>query len=180
MNARCLPLLAGALCLTGCVLESTGPTRHESSSIDLGSAERLAVELHMGAGNLNIRGNAPAQKLAQTDFTYNIEAWKPEVRYTNSSARSTLNITQPGTNHAHMGDTKYDWTLALNNDVPVELTVHFGAGEAHLDLGSLPLRGVEVHMGVGSLQMDLRGKPKHDYDVQFHGGSGEAIGPLCS
>jgi len=46
--------------------------------------------------------------------------------------------------------------------------------EGRLDLGSLALRSLEIHMGVGELRVDLRGKPKHDYDVNIHGGVGEA------
>ena len=42
----------------------------------------------------------------------------------------------------------------------MDLKVHFGAGEARLDLGSLDLRSVAVDMGVGKLQMDLHvGQP---------------------
>jgi predicted membrane protein len=37
----------------------------------------------------------------------------------------------------------------------------------------MTLRRVEVEMGVGELKMDLRGAPKHDYDVNIHGGVGE-------
>jgi predicted membrane protein len=62
----------------------------------------------------------------------------------------------------------------------MDLTVHFGAGQARLDLGSLSLRGVEVHMGVGKLDMDLRGNPKHNYDVHVHGGIGEVTVRLPS
>src|SRR5258708_10914542 len=43
-----------------------------------------------------------------------------------------------------------------------------------MNLGSLTLRSVELHMGVGNLDMDLRGNPKRDYDVQIHGGVGNA------
>src|SRR3569832_983961 len=49
------------------------------------------------------------------------------------------------------------------------LRVTTGAGESHLDLGSLALRRVEVEMGVGEVQMDLRGNPKHDYEVRIRG-----------
>jgi predicted membrane protein len=56
----------------------------------------------------------------------------------------------------------------------MDLSLHFGAGEARLDLGSLSLRTVEVNMGVGKLDMDLRGNPKHNYDVRIRGGIGEA------
>jgi len=179
MNARCLPLIGVVVCLNGCIVETrSGPTRHDSRSVDRESVERLSVNLNIGAGDIRIRGGA--QKLAQADFTYNVDAWKPEWSYTGTSSHGTLTIRQPGHNHAHIGDTRYEWNLALNNDVPVDLTMHFGAGEAQLDLGSLALRSVEVNMGVGQLQMDLRGRPKHDYDVHIHGGIGEAVVHLPS
>ena len=42
--------------------------------------------------------------------------------------------------------------------------MHFGAGKARLDLGSLQLRGVELHMGVGEIDMVhiRRGALLHD------------------
>ena len=67
-------------------------------------------------------------------------------------------IEQPGKNHTTtLGNMKYSWDVQLNKKVPVDLALHFGAGQARLDLGSLQLRGVEVDMGVGQLDLDLRG-----------------------
>jgi hypothetical protein len=173
MNIRCLPLLAAALCLSSCIIETaTGPVRHDSRSIERDASERVRVDLSMGAGNLTIGGGA--QKLLNADFTYNVPSWRPEVRYTSTSTHGDLTIRQPGQGHAQIGHMKYDWDLALNNDVPMDLNLHFGAGEAHLELGSLALRSVDVGMGVGKLEMDLRGNPKHNYDVRIRGGIGEA------
>jgi hypothetical protein len=173
MSTRCLALLAAALCLSSCVIETvTGPVRHDSRSIERDASERVHVDLNMGAGNLIIGGGA--QKLLNADFTYNVPSWQPEVRYTSTGTTGNLTIHQPGQGHAQIGHTRYEWDLALNNDVPIDLTLHFGAGEARMDLGNLSLRSVEVHMGVGKLEMDLRGNPKHNYDVSIHGGIGEA------
>jgi hypothetical protein len=173
MNTRCLPLLAAALYSSSCVIETAGgPVQHDSRSIERDAAERVHVNLTMGAGNLIIGGGA--QKLLNADFTYNVPSWQPEVRYTSTGTLGDLTIRQPGESHAQIGRTRYEWDLALNNDVPVDLTVHFGAGEARLDLGSLSLRSVEVHMGVGKLEMDLRGNPKRNYDASVHGGIGDA------
>jgi hypothetical protein len=173
MDIRCLPLLAAALCLSGCVIETaTGPVRHDSRSIERDASERVHVDLHMGAGNLMIGGGA--RKLLNADFTYNVASWEPEVRYSSTGTNGNLTIRQPGQGHAQIGRTRYQWDLALNNDVPIDLSLHFGAGEARLDLSSLSLRSVEVDMGVGKLDMDLRGNPKHSYDVRVSGGIGEA------
>ena len=56
----------------------------------------------------------------------------------------------------------------------MDLIAHMGAGEAHLNLGSLNLRSVDVNLGVGEADVDLRGNPKRSYDVQIHGGVGQA------
>jgi hypothetical protein len=172
VDTRCLPLLAAALCASSCVIDTaSGPVRHDSRSIERDASERVRVDLSMGAGNLTIGGGA--RQLMNADFTYNVPSWRPEVRYASTSTHGDLTIRQPGQGHAQIGHVKYEWDLALNNEVPIDLTLHFGAGEAHLELGSLALRNVEVGMGVGKLDMDLRGNPKHNYDVRIRGGVGE-------
>jgi hypothetical protein len=173
MFARCLPLALGLLCLAGCVVEvHSGPTRHEFREFERQGSERLHLDLHMGAGELKVRGGAT--KLARADFAYNVDQWKPEVTYRTLGGACDLTIEQPGNNHTHIGDTTYTWDVQLADDVPTELTAHLGAGEARLNLGSLSLRRVDVEMGVGEVRMDLRGTPKHDYDVRINGGVGEA------
>ena len=173
MDIRCLPLLAAALCLSSCVIyTATGPERHDSRTIELDASERVRVDLNMGAGNLIIGGGA--RKLLNAGFTYNVPSWRPEVRYSSTGTHGDLTIRQPGQGHAQIGHSRYEWDLTLNDGVPMDLSLHFGAGEARLDLGSLSLRSVGVHMGVGKLDMDLRGNPKHNYDVSIRGGVGEA------
>ena len=173
MSTRCLPLLAAALCASSCVIDTaTGPVRHDSVTIERDASERVRVDLNMGAGSLTIGGGA--QKLLNADFNYNVASWRPEVRYSSTGTHGELTIRQPGQGHAQIGHTRYDWDLELNNDAPMDLALHFGAGEARLRLGSLSLRNVEVDMGVGKLEMDLRGNPKHNYDVRIRGGVGEA------
>lgn len=173
MVVRGLSLMIGGLCLTGCVVEvHHGPTRHEFREFERKGVERLRLDLHMAAGELKVRGGAT--ELTRTDFAYNVDSWKPEVTYHTMGGASDLSIEQPGTSHAHVGDTTYNWDIQTANDIPVELIAHLGAGEARMDLGALTLRRVEVEMGVGELRMDLRGSPTHDYDVHIRGGVGEA------
>jgi len=173
MLARGWPLVLGVLCLTGCVVEvERGPTRHEFREFERKGVERMRLDLHMGAGEVKVRGGA--SQLARADFTYNVDSWRPEVTYHTLGGTSDLSIEQPRNSHAHIGNNDYTWDIQAADDVPLELIAHLGAGEARLNLGSLTLRRVEVEMGVGELHMDLHGTPKHDYDVHIHGGVGEA------
>src|SRR5271157_2121065 len=175
MNARCLPLLGGAVLLSSCVIatNTTGPTQYDSPSFERDDAKEVRLNLNMGAGDLKV-GSGP-RKLMQAYFTYNMPAWKPEIHYSAAGGVGNLTIDQPGGKQGHFGNTKYEWDVRLNQDIPLDVKVNFGAGQAQLDLGSLSLRSVEVDMGGGSLQMDLRGNPKHDYSVRINGGVGEAV-----
>ncbi len=157
MSGGCVLPLIGALCLTGCAFERTGPALHDSQSIDRDNSELVRVSLDMGAGTLRVTGGT--DKLAAADFQYNVASWKPEVRYSSAAGYGSLIVRQPN-GGASLGHTKYEWDLRLNRDVPLEIEAHLGAGEAHLDLGSLTLRNLEVEMGAGELDLDLRGTPK--------------------
>jgi hypothetical protein len=161
--------------MTGCVVtDHTAPVEHDFRAIDRDASETVRAHFKMGAGNLRI--GSGTDKLMRADFDYNVPSWKPEVQYN----AGVLRVSQPEGKSTHFGNTKYEWDVRLNRDVNLDLDVNFGAGEAHLDLGSLSLRRVDVHMGVGSLQMDLRGNPKRSYEVSINGGVGEATVRLPS
>jgi len=166
-------LALAALATSGCVLdiERTGPLEHDRQTVDLDKAEMVRTELKMGAGELTVDGGSP--KLIDADFSYNVAGWKPAIKYTSSGVRGNLVVEQPHSVHAG-GKLKYRWDLRLNDKVPMDVVVEFGAGEARLNLGDLNLRSVQVHMGVGELRMDLRGKPARDYSVTIDGGVGQA------
>src|SRR5712692_6999580 len=163
------------LILMGCTInldhDSGGPARTDTKSIDLDKSEMVRVVLKMGAGELNVRGGSA--KLMDAEFNYNNPRLKPEVHYDGAGFRGHLQVEEPSGSF-HGGNSKYRWDLRFNDEKPLDMEVHFGAGEGRLDLGSLSLRSLEVHMGVGELRLDLRGKPKHDYEVNIRGGVGEA------
>lgn len=163
-------VLLGALTLYGCNGGSStpaGPEQHETRSVELDKSERVRAELKMGSGELDVRGGA--SQLLDGDFTYNVAAWKPDIRYT----AGNLTVEQHGSSSASGKSTNH-WDLRLNDQVALDLKVEFGAGEAKLNLGSLNLRELDVEMGAGELRLDLRGAPTHDYSVRVQGGVGEA------
>ncbi len=172
MPYRSIPLLAAAVFLSGCVVETAGPPQHDFRSIELDKSEFVRVNLKIGAGRLRV--GSGTQKLMRADFTYNVPSWKPYVRYDSTAGHGVLTIEQPGTGHTHIGHVQYEWDIRLNREVPVDLRVNCGAGDADLELGGLMLRGVDVEMGVGKVGLDLRGNPKRSYNVRIRGGVGEA------
>ena len=169
MRAVALPLAAFGL-LAGCSvnIENHGPSRHTTKSVELDRSEIVRASLKMGAGELSVSGGS--SNLMDGDFEY--QTAEPAVSYHSSGVRGDLTVEEPTGGKLNSGD--YKWNLRLNDKVPMDFVAHLGAGEAHLKIGGLVLRSVEVHMGVGQLDLDLRGYPTRDYDVQIHGGVGEA------
>ena len=166
-------LAAAVVALCGCEMnvERGGPVQHATRSIDLDKSEMARIEIRMGAGELQLEGGS--EKLMEADFAYNVPSWRPEVRYESSGFRGDLVIEQPhGVNMR--SNLTYKWNIRLNDQLPLDVVTHLGAGEARMELGEVNLRSVEVHMGVGELRLDLRGKPRRDYSVEVHGGVGHA------
>lgn len=164
----------------GCVL-NTGdaapgePLQHSTQIVArerAAHAEFIAVELSIAAGELRLEGGA--KELFEGDFAYTVATWKPEVRFDGNSFRGRLSVRQ-GSSSATLGQTRNIWKVRLSDDIPIDLNVHCGAGENHLDLSRLDLRSAEVQMGAGSVEMDLRRDPRRNLDVKIEGGVGEAV-----
>lgn len=170
---------AAAVALGGCDIYklAPGPIEHLQKSIELDKSEMARVELKMGAGKMVVDGGSP--RLMDADFEYDIPSWKPTVRYEATGFRGDLSIEQPSSSKS-TNNVTYTWNLRFNDKLPLDVSANLGAGEAHLNLGTVNLRSLEVRMGVGEVQLDLRGNPSHDYDVIIHGGVGEAVVHLPS
>ena len=162
------------LALTGCNISGgppVGELRTTTKIIPMSKEKSVDVEIKMGAGELHV-SNA-SDDLMKADFTYNVDAWKPEVRYNVSGDRGTLTIQQPSGSHNYRGRTRYDWDIRLNNHVPVELNVGMGAGKAILNLSGLDLNQLNLKMGAGEVDVDLDRAWDHDLSASIHGGVGK-------
>ncbi|WP_420643526.1 toast rack family protein [Candidatus Leptofilum sp.] len=168
-------LLGGMFLLVGCInTVAVGPVQTDSQSVELGDVDSVRVEINMGIGELNVEGGAA--NLLDAEFTYNIEDWRPEVSYEQRGNIGELQISQPDgeINGIPDDDIKYNWDIALQNDVPMDLNVDLGVGESDLTLGGLQLRNLTVDTGVGDVTIDLTGSWQEDLDVNIDGGVGEA------
>lgn len=180
---------------------TVGELRTEYQSVDLDNAEYVRTEITMGAGELKVAGGAG--ELLEAEFIYNVVQWKPEVDYRISDNRGYLTLKQP----SRIGDVfltniLYKWNLLLNNEIPMDLDITFGAGNGNLELGSLHLTNLDIIMGAGNVLINLDGSRslarfdmimgvgdanvkltgdwKNDLDFNIKGGVGEATFQLPS
>jgi hypothetical protein len=178
MTSRHIPLIFVAL-LTGCFVNTGSehrrnePTQTDTLAVERDKSEFLRADINMKAGELRLAGGAA--KFLEGTATYSGDALKPIVKYTSAAGRGTLTVDQQSGVNIGRNNVTPRWDLRLPNDVPLDLTVDCGAGEARLNAGSLALRSIEVRIGAGQLELDLRGEPQRSYDVRVRGGVGEAV-----
>lgn len=155
--------------LAGCTVYTTA--RHDQHSIDARGAQSARVEIHMGAGRLNLNGNADA--MLDADFVYNQPEWKPEMTYVVQNGQGELVVSQPEQLHLlGLGGNRYEWTLNLNNQIPLQVKIDLGAGETNLILGDLNLSRLELNSGAASALVDLSGTHAANLDVLVQMGVG--------
>jgi hypothetical protein len=185
------------LLLVGCVnTVRVGELQNDKKSLPLGSAEQVDIEITMGAGMLNVAGGAGAD-LLNASLWYNVAEWQPIITYDELGSAGRLELRQPDIVGANWGsNTRYEWNLLFNDDVPTNLharlgagksgfalwmmnlnrlTIEAGAGETVVAIPGGQVRDLEIAMGVGKLTLDVSGDWDHDLDGRIRGGLGELI-----
>jgi hypothetical protein len=163
------------LALTSCVCVGEKvdlvDLRTETSSVDLNGAESVVVDVEMGVGELVVRSGSST--LMNAEFTYNVEEWKPVVKYEVKNGKGWLSITQPDAEgKSTPSGAKNTWDLTFSENVELELNIDLGVGEARLDLGDLMLTDLSVDHGVGDLNVDLDGTHVGELRATIDGGVG--------
>lgn len=161
-----LAILSAAACARVGELETI------TKAIPLDSAQSLEADIRMNAGELKLEGGATG--LLDATFRTNVERWKPEVDYRLEGTRGVLLIEQPRHEGLSWGRAENNWNIRLNDDLPVDITAKFGAGEAHLDLGRLTIKDLNLKMGVGDLTVDLTDYSRQGFSGLIKGGVGHA------
>jgi hypothetical protein len=162
-----------ALVLGACTSSPAGQLRTENESVELGTAQSARVQIEMGAGKLQVNGGA--DKLMEAAFTYNIDAWKPNLNYSVDGSQGVLTVQQPVAVELdpNLTDYRYEWTLNFNNDLPIDMNIRLGAGDNTLNLGQLNLTNLSVQTGAGQVVMDLSGNYQQDLQASVTGGVGD-------
>lgn len=144
---------------------------HTSQTVDLQRAKSARAHLEMSAGELTISGNS--QHALDADFRFTHAYDEPRVDYHVTDGVGEIRISQDS-HPVRFGNTRNEWTLQFNKDLPLELRVDMGAGQGNLDFRDIPLTRLDLHLGAGEVDVDLTGDRKTDLTAQIEGGVGQA------
>ncbi|OGD17296.1 MAG: hypothetical protein A2V76_07940 [Candidatus Aminicenantes bacterium RBG_16_63_14] len=145
--------------------------RTETQTVSLEGAARAEVGLHMGAGELRVRG-ADQEPLLQASFEFNRDRNRPEVDYRLFGDKGILQVRHARRRGFNFGTTRNRWDLNLSRAVPLDLDINLGAGQSDLDLRGLELQRLDIDMGVGEMTLNLQGPHKAGFRVKIDGGVG--------
>lgn len=182
-SKRIAAIVIGVLIVSGLVTGCTrvrledadGPEGSRSQSVSLEGADRVKVNLQMGAGELRITPGTAADELMDASFLYRPESWNPLVEYDRDGDVGELVVRHKESTGPTLGfgATRSRWDIALSKRVPLDLTVALGAGSADLDLRGLGLEEFDIQMGAGEAILDLSGERVRDLSGSVQAGVGE-------
>jgi hypothetical protein len=153
----------------------TGELKSEAKRVQAGGASSLRADIKMAEGVLQLMGGTP--DVMDATFLYDDADWKqPAVEYeVDGAGQGNLAVKQRATHRPAMRQGRNEWVIRLNQDLPAELDVKFGAGKADLRLSGLTLTRLRVESGVGELTLDLRGEWKRSMEAFVKAGIGDTV-----
>lgn len=108
----------------------------------------LHVDLEYGAGKLTVRP-APGGTLYRANLRYDAGAFRPVSSYRDGRLRIGVDGGKMSGRNLKAGNLE----LALGQDVPLDLSLKFGAAEANLELGGLRIREASISTGASQTQL---------------------------
>ncbi len=112
--------------------------------------KQLQVDVQYGAGKLNIQP-ARDNTLYRATIEYDADLFDPVTRY--RDGQLTVGVEGTG-KHLRLKDRQGgEMRLELSPDVPLDLTLEFGAVEADMELGGLHIEKAEIHTGASETEV---------------------------
>jgi len=125
----------------------------EHVSIPLEGATKAHVRLRHGAGRLEIKGGAGANDAVSGAFGGGVEY---RARMDGETLKVRMRVPSDFFFPFPMfGGGGLDWSVALNNAIPMGLDIGGGASDAHLDLTELKLTELRIETGASSMELAL-------------------------
>ena len=169
--------------------------RYETRVLKLEKAEKAKMDLNIPAGYFIVKGGS--NNLLEGKFKYRKNERNLVVSNSvDEKGNAEVLVDMKKHFHNDIHNEKTAASISLNNSIPIDLELSFGAGEGKFDfrntnlqtakfelgagdfeifLGQTSLSHLEVNAGVGKGRIDLSGQWKQDLNAEFSCGVGELI-----
>jgi hypothetical protein len=178
-TALAVLLAAAVLTTTGCFrrvpIERMDESGTAAKSVPLGTAAAMTATVSMGAGELSIAGGAPAGEALAGDFEYAPKSLEPMVTSETSGDELKVEVRHPEVDRLPLVNLKSNWDIRLTNDVPTDLVLNMGAGDANVDLSDVDVTDLAINLGAGQSDIDLTGERTREVRGRIQAGVGELV-----
>ena len=143
---RAVAILAFAI---GLIADSASAQRWRTmtSARQLWGTEAVAVKVEYGAGRLELNA-ADRPTLYRMEMRYDEERFSPVSTFDEKSRRLHLAVAGKEGRRNNVSLKEGSRTeISLTREVPLDIDLDFGAGEAEIDLGGLRIRRLDVSTG---------------------------------
>jgi len=158
-----LLILGGVWVLIGVFMRRNLET--QNASIDLQGATVANLKLSHGAGELNIHSGAGGSEFARGSFAGGLDhkasrnGDRLEVRM--RPAKDFLDIPFFGPRN------QLEWDVALNANIPTELTLNLGANKSTIDLRDMKITDLKLETGASETHLILPAQGRFRADLDF-------------
>lgn len=165
-------ILAGAWMLLGPALFKRD---QEVTNLDypLEAVREAVVDVNHGAGTLNISGGAAAGHMLQGTFKGGVESRFEKIGSGGSLTLSPSSNVYWGFAPGFMHEG-FRWDFRLTNEIPLDMRLHTGAGESHVDLSTLLVGKLKLETGASSTVITLPANAGFT-DVDVHAGAASVV-----
>lgn len=168
-----LAVLAGALWLGGVTVDRGMALNSTEVQQMLEGATSARVVIEPGAGALALKALDDSNTLLSGTVGQR-RGEQISQDFSQANGRATFILRSSGsTIFLPQDQNRWKWDLGLNRQIPLDLKVGLGAGEAVLDLTGLDLSALEVDLGVGQSTITLPATGR--FEAKVNGAIGQLV-----
>ena len=169
-----LAIFAGALWAFGVGFGRGQTVAGQQISQPVGSASHASIKIEPGAASLRLGSLDSAENLLAGSIQTNKgQSVVKDFSQNGNDVSLTLRTTGANFYYLPTGPSQWNWDLGLNPEIPMNLAVNLGAGNANMDLNSLKIDTLNVDMGVGNASLIL--PTSGQYTARVNGAIGQLV-----
>jgi hypothetical protein len=137
-----------------------GETYTQSISYPLDGADQAEVTINFGVGELDIGKSSESGILMEGELDVT-EDESLNQEFTTQDGIAFLDLGSTGTQYYpswmfnDWDDGNREWRLGLTGDIPIDLNIDTGVGQATIDLEGIQLEGLNIDSGIGETSVYL-------------------------
>ena len=166
-----LIILLGIQILWGVILHRSGQDKKELS-IPLTGVNDAFITFEHGAGQIDIKGGAPAGTLLAGEFYGGV---RENISLSGTTSRINLRFPDEFFGYWPVGvGSRLTWNISLTPEIPLDLHLKSGASESVLDLTDLQVRSLRVDTGASSTRINTPARAGYTR-LDVHSGAASVV-----